>query len=20
MPIYDYACKKCGHTFQRIEK
>ena len=19
MPTYDYACQKCGHTFQRIE-
>jgi putative FmdB family regulatory protein len=20
MPTYDYACRKCGHNFQRIEK
>ena len=20
MPTYDYTCKKCGHTFQKIEK
>ena len=20
MPTYDYACQKCGHAFQRIEK
>jgi putative FmdB family regulatory protein len=20
MPTYDYACQKCGHEFQRIEK
>ena len=20
MPTYEYACKKCEHTFQRIEK
>jgi len=20
MPTYDYACQKCGHTFQRREK
>ncbi|MFH1766348.1 MAG: zinc ribbon domain-containing protein [Gemmatimonadota bacterium] len=20
MPTYDYACKKCGHSFQRIER
>ncbi len=20
MPIYDYTCRKCGNTFQRIEK
>ena len=20
MPTYDYACKKCGHSFQKIEK
>ncbi|NKB87318.1 MAG: zinc ribbon domain-containing protein [Acidobacteria bacterium] len=20
MPIYEYRCKKCGHTFERIQK
>lgn len=20
MPTYEYACRKCGHTFQRIER
>lgn len=20
MPTYDYVCRKCGHSFQRIEK
>jgi len=20
MPTYDYACRKCGHIFQRTEK
>jgi putative FmdB family regulatory protein len=20
MPIYEYQCKKCGHTFERIQK
>lgn len=20
MPTYDYACKKCGHGFQKTEK
>ena len=20
MPTYDYACQKCGHAFQRVEK
>ena len=20
MPTYDYECRKCGHSFQRIEK
>ncbi|MGD2122283.1 MAG: zinc ribbon domain-containing protein [Gemmatimonadota bacterium] len=20
MPTYDYACKKCGKSFQRVEK
>lgn len=20
MPTYDYSCRKCGHTFKRIEK
>jgi putative FmdB family regulatory protein len=20
MPTYDYACRKCGHTFKKIEK
>ena len=20
MPTYDYACKKCGHRFERVEK
>jgi putative FmdB family regulatory protein len=20
MPTYEYACRKCRHTFQRIEK
>jgi len=20
MPTYDYACQKCGHRFERVEK
>ena len=20
MPTYDYACQKCGHSFQRVER
>ncbi len=20
MPIYEYACRKCGHTFEKIQK